>query len=150
VNGAAVGAGVNLALGCDVRLAGRSAMFDTRFLQLGLHPGGGHTWMMGRLLGPQGAAATVLFGDVLDGEGAERCGLAWRCVEDDLLVQESLSFAARAASAPNALLRRVKQTLRQMPDVRSSDEAVSVELEAQLWSMRQPDFAERLRARRQK
>jgi hypothetical protein len=46
------------------------------------------------------------------------------------------------------LLRRVKQTLRQMPDVRTADEAVSVELEAQLWSMRQPDFAERLRARR--
>ncbi len=45
VNGAAVGAGMNLALICDLRLAGRSARFDTRFLDLGLHPGGGHTWM---------------------------------------------------------------------------------------------------------
>jgi enoyl-CoA hydratase len=150
VNGAAVGAGVNLALACDVRLAGRSAKFDTRFLQLGLHPGGGHTWMMSRLLGPQGTAAVVLFGEVLDGEAAERCGLAWRCFDDDALVQESVAFGARAASAPLPLLRRVKQTLRQMPDVRSADEAVSVELEAQLWSMRQPDFAERLRARRQR
>src|SRR5713226_200632 len=49
VNGAAVGAGMNLALACDIRLAGRSARFDTRFLQLGLHPGGGHTWMLQRV-----------------------------------------------------------------------------------------------------
>ena len=45
VNGAAVGAGMNLALACDVRLAARRARFDTRFLQIGLHPGGGHTWL---------------------------------------------------------------------------------------------------------
>jgi enoyl-CoA hydratase len=150
VNGAAVGAGVNLALACDVRIAGRSARFDTRFLQLGLHPGGGHTWMMNRLLGPQGAAATVIFGDVLDGEAAEHKGLAWRCVADDSLVNEARAFAAKATSAPPALARRVKQTLRQMPTVQSPDEAVSVELEAQLWSMQQPDFAERLKARRKK
>jgi len=150
VNGAAVGAGVNLALACDVRIAGRSARFDTRFLQLGLHPGGGHTWMMSRLLGPQGAAATVIFGDVLDGEAAERHGLAWRCVDDASLLDEALAFAAKAASAPPALARRVKQTLRQVATITSADEAVSVELEAQLWSMQQPDFAERLKARRKK
>ena len=45
VNGAAVGAGMNLALGCDLRIAARRARFDTRFLQIGLHPGGGHTWI---------------------------------------------------------------------------------------------------------
>ena len=53
VNGAAVGAGMNLALGCDVRIAGKSAKFDTRFLQLGLHPGGGNTWMQLRIAGLQ-------------------------------------------------------------------------------------------------
>jgi enoyl-CoA hydratase len=150
VNGAAVGAGVNLALACDVRIAGRSARFDTRFLQLGLHPGGGHTWMMSRVLGPQGAAATVVFGDVLDGDAAERHGLVWRCVDDSTLLADALAFAAKAASAPPALARRVKQTLRQVPTITSPDEAVSVELEAQLWSMQQPDFAERLKARRRK
>jgi enoyl-CoA hydratase len=150
VNGPAVGAGVNLALACDVRIAGRSAKFDTRFLQLGLHPGGGHTWMMTNVLGPQGAAATVLFGDVLDGEGAERHGLAWRCVDDDRLVDEARSFAAKAASAPPALVRKVKETLRRMTTVSESSEAVDIELQAQLWSMQQPDFAERLKARRKK
>src|ERR1700730_8478521 len=53
VNGSAVGAGMNLALCCDLRLAARRAKFDTRFLQLGLHPGGGDTWMMRRGVGPE-------------------------------------------------------------------------------------------------
>jgi enoyl-CoA hydratase len=150
VNGPAVGAGVNLALACDVRIAARSARFDTRFLKLGLHPGGGHTWMMNRVLGPQGAAATVLFGDVLDGAAAERHGLAWRCVDDDELVESARAFAANAANAPPALVRKVKETLRHMADVSESADAVSVELGAQLWSMQQPDFAERLKERRKK
>jgi enoyl-CoA hydratase len=150
VNGPAVGAGVNLALVCDVRLAARSARFDTRFLQLGLHPGGGHTWMMSRVVGPQGAAATVLFGEVLGGEEAERAGLVWRCVDDDHLLDEARAMAGRAAAAPHALVRRVKQTLREGVSVRSAEEAVSLELEAQLWSMRQPEFAERMAARRSK
>jgi len=150
VNGPAVGAGVNLALVCDVRLAGRSARFDTRFLQLGLHPGGGHTWMMNRILGPQGAAATVVFGETVDGEQAERVGLAWRCIDDDRLIGEARAMAARAAAAPRALVRRVKQTLREAPSVRGAEEAVGLELEAQLWSMRQPEFAERMAARRKR
>jgi len=78
VNGAAVGAGMNLALGCDVRVAARRAKFDTRFLQIGIHPGGGHTWMLRRIAGPQAAIATVLFGEILDGAEAERVGLVWR------------------------------------------------------------------------
>ncbi len=82
VNGAAVGAGMNLALICDVRLAAERARFDTRFMQLGLAPGGGHTWMSRRIAGPQAVAATVLFGEVLDGREAERVGLVWRCVPD--------------------------------------------------------------------
>jgi enoyl-CoA hydratase len=148
VNGAAVGAGMNLALCCDVRIAGRRAKFDTRFLQLGLHPGGGHTWMMRRALGPQGAAAMVLFGDVLDGAAAERVGLAWRCVDDDELLPAACSLAAGAASAPPALARRLKATLGLMADVGSHENAVDVELDAQLWSMAQPEFAARLAAMR--
>ena len=83
VNGAAVGAGMNMALGCDLRIAAKRAKFDTRFIQIGLHPGGGHTWMLRRIVGPQVAAAAVLFGEVLDGEAAERVGLAYKCVDDD-------------------------------------------------------------------
>jgi enoyl-CoA hydratase len=146
VNGAAVGAGLNLALVCDVRLAARRARFDTRFLQLGLHPGGGHTWMLQRAAGLQAAAAAVLFGEVLDASAAERCGLVWRCVDDDALLDEATALAARAAEAPPALARRVKATLTAMAGVTNIRTAVEVELEAQLWSIGQPDFAERLAA----
>ena len=88
VNGAAVGAGMNMALGCDVRIAARRARFDTRFLQIGIHPGGGHTWMFRRIVGPQAAMAAVLFGEVLDGAEAERVGLVYRCVDDDALLDD--------------------------------------------------------------
>jgi enoyl-CoA hydratase len=144
VNGAAVGAGMNLALACDVRVASTRARFDTRFLQLGLHPGGGHTWMLHRATGPQTAAAMVLFGEVLEGEAAERCGLAWCCVAEDELLPTATTMAARAAAVPRQLLRRAKETLRLVPHLQSHDEAVDHELEVQLWSMQQPAFRERL------
>jgi enoyl-CoA hydratase len=148
VNGAAVGAGMNLALACDVRIAARSARFDTRFLKLGLHPGGGHTWMLRRAVGPQAAAAMVLFGDVLDGAAAAGAGLAWDCVDDDALVGRARRLAAAAAALPGGLVRRTKQTLQAMAGVATHDDAVQLELEAQLWSMQQPEFAERLAAMR--
>jgi enoyl-CoA hydratase len=148
VNGPAVGAGMNLALGCDVRLAARRARFDTRFLQLGLHPGGGHTWMMRRIVGPQATFAAVVFGDVLDGTEAERLGLVHRCVADDELADAAQAMAARAAEAPRELAITVKRTIQAMATVDDHAEAVDVELEPQLWSTRQPWFAERLAAMR--
>ena len=146
VNGAAVGAGMNLALGCDVRIAAKRAKFDTRFLQLGIHPGGGHTWMLRRIVGPQVTAATVLFGEVLDGAEAQRVGLAYRCVEDADLLTVAQEMAARAASAPRELVIETKKTLAAMADVQTHPEAVARELTPQLWSTRQPWFAERLAA----
>src|SRR5436190_15353736 len=150
VNGAAVGAGMNLALVCDVRLAARRAKFDTRFLQIGLHPGGGHTWMVNRIAGPQTAAAMVLFGEVLDGEAAVNAGLAWRVVDDDALLDIAKDLAQRAASAPHKLARRVKETLKAVPDLDVHQEAVDLELTAQLWSFGQPEFAERIAALQQR
>jgi enoyl-CoA hydratase len=146
VNGAAVGAGMNMALGCDVRIAGTSARFDTRFLQLGIHPGGGHTWMLRRIAGPQAAAALVLFGDVLDGAEAARVGLVHRCVPDPELLDAAHALAARAASAPRELLITTKQTLSDMAGITVHDAAVDREIEPQLWSTRQPWFRERLAA----
>jgi enoyl-CoA hydratase len=150
VNGAAVGAGMNLALACDVRVAARSARFDTRFLKLGLHPGGGHTWMLQRLAGPQAAAAMVLFGEVLDGTDAARTGLVWQCVEDDRLLERARELAAAAAGLPPKLARRTKETLAAVSEVAHHDDSVQIELTAQLWSMQQPEFAERLAAMRQR
>jgi enoyl-CoA hydratase len=146
VNGAAVGAGVNLALVCDVIVAGESARFDTRFLQLGLHPGGGHTWMLQRRVGPQAAAAMVLFGEVLDGPAAARAGLAWSCVPDADLAGEARRLAEKAAAAPRDLVERTKATMADVRTIHDHGAAVERELDPQVWSLNQPEFQERLAA----
>lgn len=146
VNGAAVGAGMNLALGCDVRVAGKSARFDSRFLQLGLHPGGGNTWMQLRIAGLQTTMATVAFGEVLDGEAALRAGLVWKCVDDDALIVTARELATKAAQAPKELLVSMKQTILGIGEVSTHAEAVEFELGPQVWSTRQPWFRERLAA----
>ncbi|MFN8041573.1 MAG: enoyl-CoA hydratase-related protein [Acidimicrobiales bacterium] len=148
VNGAAVGAGVNMALCCDVILAAASARIDTRFLKLGIHPGGGHTWMLRRRVGPQAAAALVLFGEVLDGAEAERIGLAWRCVADDELLATAATMAGRAAAAPLELAHRAKHTIDDMALIPTHEDAVDHELVAQVWSMDLPGYRERLASAR--
>lgn len=140
VNGPAVGAGLNLALGCDLILAGTSARFDTRFLKIGLHPGGGNTWRLRRITDIQTTMALVLFGEVVDGERAAEIGLAWRCVADDELLPVARGLASRAASGPPELVRRMKQSIIAMDAVTDSDAAVDVEIGPQLWSTTQPAF----------
>jgi len=146
VNGAAVGAGMNLALACDVRLAGASARFDTRFLDLGIHPGGGHTWMMRRLVGPQTTYATVVFGQVLSPDEAVRVGLAWKVVDDDELLDHAVAMADRAASGPRELVMKIKASIEDMAVIDTHIEAVQREIDPQVWSINQPAFAEKLAA----
>jgi enoyl-CoA hydratase len=149
VNGAAVGAGLNMALACDVILAGESAKFDTRFLQIGLHPGGGNTWRLRRITDLQTTMALVVFGEVVDGARAAEIGLAWRCVSDDDLLSEARVLAARAASAPTSLVRQMKSTIIAMDAITNSDDAVATEIGPQLWSLGEPAFEQllaRLRA----
>lgn len=140
VNGATVGAGMNLALACDLRLAGESATFDTGFLKLDIHPGGGHTWMLERELGVQATFALTLFGDRLDAREAERRGLVWRCVPDDELLPLARQMAAEAASHPSQLARHLNDTIQEMVSTPTYLEAVETEFERQMWSVHQPEF----------
>jgi enoyl-CoA hydratase len=144
VNGAAVGAGLNLALACDLRLAGPRARFESRFLPLGLHPGGGYTWMAQRVLGAQGAAALTLFGEVVDAAEAARIGLVHRVADD--VVAAAVEVAGRAAAAPRDLVRTTKATLRLTAGMASQAEAVEIEVRAQAESVRSPEFRDRLAA----
>lgn len=148
VGGAAVGAGFNLALAADIRIAGPRARFDARFLQLGLHPGGGMTWMVQRALGPQRAAAMTLFGEILDTETAQAAGLVHRVVlgDHDTLVAEAVSFAQPAADAPRDLLIATKRTLRTTRELSAHADAVDAEIAPQLESLDSPEFAARLAA----
>jgi enoyl-CoA hydratase len=146
VNGPAVGAGMNMALACDVILAGHSARFDTRFLQLGVHPGGGHTWRLERLIGRQAVTAMVLFGEVLDGDQAASRGLAWRCVDDETLLPAAKALAGHAATAPPELVQAIRTTLDRMEEVTDPEAAMAVELEPQ-WASMQSDAFKALVAR---
>jgi enoyl-CoA hydratase len=150
VAGAAIGAGVSLPLACDVVLAGQEkARFDPRFLDVAIHPGGGHLWQLARRVGPQGAAALVLLGDTLTGPEAEQHGLAWRCVPEAELMPLATRLAGRAAGRPAALVARTKQTLRDSVGAPTMEAAHALELEAQEWSVAQPEFkaaVERIRA----
>ncbi|MCV7383150.1 enoyl-CoA hydratase [Mycolicibacter longobardus] len=153
VNGAAVGAGLNLALAADVRIAGPAALFDARFQQLGLHPGGGATWMLHRAVGPQVARAALLFGMRFDAEAAVRHGLALQTDEDP--VAAALALAAGPASAPREVVLATKATMRATasPGAIEGDQhefAKRTELGPQAASVESPDFAARLASARRR
>jgi enoyl-CoA hydratase len=146
VNGPAVGAGLNLALACDLRLAGPGALFDARFLKLGIHPGGGMTWLAQRAVGWQTAAALALFGEPLDAAEAVRTGLAHRLIETDgdprsaaaheTVVAAAVDLARRAADAPRDLVLATKAALRTTATMPEHADAVAYETAPQLASLR--------------
>ncbi len=153
VNGPAVGAGLNLALACDVRIAGPAALFDPRFQKLGIHPGGGMTCMLQRAVGPQVARAALLFGMRFDAEGAVRNGLALEVADNPVAAARQL--AAGPASAPREVVIATKATMRATDSPGSVDTelhaiAVRAELGPQADSIQSPAFAERLAMARRK
>jgi enoyl-CoA hydratase len=149
VNGAAVGAGLNLALAADVRIAGPAAMFDPRFQKLGIHPGGGATWMLHRIVGPQTARAALLFGMRFDADAAVRHGLALEVAEDPVAAARAL--AAGPAAAPREVVLATKASMRATANPGSVDVdqhrlAVDIEIVPQARSIESPEFAARLAA----
>lgn len=109
VNGPAVGAGLNLAMCCDIRVAAPSASFAATFARIGLHPGGGCTWFLVQALGPSRALRTLLLGDAIDGEQAVAWGLAEGPAED--CVAAALDLAGRFAGVDPALARHIKRAV---------------------------------------
>lgn len=149
VNGAAVGAGLNLALAADVRIAGPHALFDPRFQKLGIHPGGGATWMLQRGVGPQVARAALLFGMRFDAEAAVTHGLALSVADDP--VTAALELAAGPASAPREVVLATKASMRATATPGAVDTdlhhaAMRIELGPQATSIQSPEFAARLAA----
>ena len=147
VNGAAVGAGLNLSLAADVRVVGPRARFDARFLQLGLHPGGGMTWLLQRAVGPQVARAMVLLGSILDADAAVAHGLALSRHED--VVAAAVELAAVSAAAPRELVLATKASMRATAQPGSLDTdahaaALQTELGPQAYSATTPEFAARV------
>jgi enoyl-CoA hydratase len=153
VNGPAVGAGLNLALAADVRIAGPNALFDARFQKLGIHPGGGATWMLHRGVGPQVARAALLFGMRFDAESAVRHGLALSIADDP--VAAALELATGPAAAPREVVLATKATMRATAspgvlDIDLHEQAKGIELGPQAHSIQSPEFAARLDAAKRK
>lgn len=143
IEGPVIGAGINLALACDVILCSPDASFDPRLLDLGVHPGGGQLRGLARRIGRQGAIALSLLGDRLTGEEAAEVGLAWRCVPQDEVFELALRYARRAASRPSEAVQRAKATLDRTVDL-SHEDAADIELDQQQWSMEQPWISDRV------
>ncbi|HWL47688.1 MAG TPA: 2-(1,2-epoxy-1,2-dihydrophenyl)acetyl-CoA isomerase PaaG [Sphingomonadaceae bacterium] len=141
VNGVAAGAGVNIALACDIVIAARSARFIQSFANIGLIPDSGGTWILPRLIGQARALGLALTGDPLPAETAAAWGMIWKCVEDDQLVDEVDALARRFATGPTRGLAATKALIRQA-SLRSLDEELGLERDAMRELGRSADYQE--------
>ncbi len=111
VNGVAAGAGANIALACDIVLAGKSASFIQAFSKIGLIPDSGGTWMLPRLVGIQKATALMMLGEAVPAEEAERIGMIYKVVKDEDLQKEAEKITAKLSTMPTRGLGLTKRAL---------------------------------------
>ena len=112
INGVAAGAGANIALACDLVIAGKSAKFIQSFSALGLIPDSGGSWHLPRLVGQARALGLALTGQPISADQAAEWGMIWKSVEDDQLDTEVDSLAAKLAALPPLGLAAIKQIIR--------------------------------------
>ncbi len=136
-NGVAAGAGANIALACDLVIAGKSATFIQSFSALGLIPDSGGSWHLSRLIGQARALGLALTGEPLPAEKAAEWGLIWKAVDDDQLDTEVDAVATKLAALPPLGLSAIKQIIRTSWS-RSLDE----ELDLQRDEMRRLGFTQ--------
>ncbi|NNU80569.1 2-(1,2-epoxy-1,2-dihydrophenyl)acetyl-CoA isomerase [Halovulum dunhuangense] len=129
VNGAAAGAGANLALAADVVIAARSAFFMQAFSRIGLIPDAGGTYWLPRQIGLARAMGAALFAERISAEQAESWGMIWQAVPDDSFAAEVRRRALQLAQGPTEAYRRIKTALRESFD---NDLGAQLDLEARL------------------
>ncbi|MDI6912488.1 enoyl-CoA hydratase-related protein [Nocardioides sp.] len=137
IRGAAVGAGMNLALAADLRIVALDARLMSGFLRIGVHPGGGHFALMNRVAGREASAAMGLFSQTINGEDAVRVGLAWEAVDDAEVESRAIELAKVVAADPD-LARATAATFRLEagPPALSWEAGLAVERATQMWTFR--------------
>jgi len=145
VNGAAAGAGANVALACDIVIAARSASFTQSFARIGLIPDSGGTHILPRLIGEARARALMLTAQPVPAEQAAEWGMIWRCVDDDQLMPEATALCAQFATAPTQGLALIKCAL-DASATNTLDAQLDVERNLQRDAVMSSDYAEGVRA----
>jgi enoyl-CoA hydratase/carnithine racemase len=149
IHGPAIGAGLCVALGCDLRVAARDAKLGLNFVRLGIHPGMAASWTLPRLVGPARAAELLFTGRLLDGEEAERIGLVNRAVARDEVLPVTLSLAREIAENAPLAVRGVKQALARTAQA-PLDEQLRFEAEQQSRNYESRDLLEGIAAVRER
>ncbi len=149
VNGVAAGAGANLALACDIVIAGRSARFIQAFVKIGLIPDAGGTWLLPRLVGDARARGMAMLGEPVGAEQAEAWGLIWRVVDDERLLPEAQTLAAHLATQPTAAIALMKRVFAEAAG-RTLSQQLDAERDGQRIAGSGADFREGVQAFLQK
>ncbi|WP_114374657.1 enoyl-CoA hydratase-related protein [Elioraea thermophila] len=145
VHGVAAGAGLAVALACDLVLAARSAKLLLAFARIGLVPDSGASWQLARLVGPARARGLAMLGETLSGEQAASWGLVWQAVEDAALSDQALAVANRFAEGPIAALVATRRLIDEAA-TGTLIEALARETEAQRAAGQGAEYAEGLAA----
>jgi 2-(1,2-epoxy-1,2-dihydrophenyl)acetyl-CoA isomerase len=149
VNGPAAGAGMNLALACDLRIASEQATFTQAFSRLGLHPDWGGTFSLPRLVGLGRAFEIFWLGQAVTAEEAKRLGVVNFVVSHEALAEETSRLAARLAAAPPLPMALLKQAFYERIQA-ELDRVLESEVAAQMKCFASEDFSEGLRAFKEK
>jgi 2-(1,2-epoxy-1,2-dihydrophenyl)acetyl-CoA isomerase len=111
VNGPAAGVGCSLALAADFTIAAKSAYFLQAFVNIGLVPDGGSTWLLARAIGRARASRMMMLGEKISGEQAEQWGLIYKCVDDADLMTEARALAEKLANGPTIAYAQMKRNI---------------------------------------
>ncbi|MEE4154402.1 MAG: enoyl-CoA hydratase-related protein [Erythrobacter sp.] len=111
VNGPAAGVGCSLALAADFTIASKSAYFLQAFVNIGLVPDGGSTWLLARAIGRARATRMMMLGEKIGAEQAEDWGLIYKCVADELLMDEARALGEKLANGPTVALSTMKRNI---------------------------------------
>ena len=145
VNGVAAGAGANIALACDIVVAGKSALFTQAFSKIALVPDSGGTYFLPRLIGLQKATALMMLGDKISADEAQLMGMIYKVFEDNDLERESWNIAVTLSEMPTRSLGLTKKLLNKSLN-NSLEEQLSEEGKLQALAGATDDFKEGVKA----